>query len=169
MYHPSEDASPLACASQWQFCNTNTSACGPTASFTDAISGASEVFEVDWYGPRQDWSAAAERLNWIIQPPGIQGSGENCMLMMLQDSALLSKQSLIAGYQGSIPGNQWQLDVTNWFATYLTYIQLYLVQSASGFQEAPSGIEATKPSTKAPSTLCSNQVCFKVLTVLLPR
>lgn len=40
-----EPASPLGCASQYQFCNSGTNECGPLASQLDAIAGAAPIFE----------------------------------------------------------------------------------------------------------------------------
>lgn len=164
IYCASEAASPLACASQWQFCNTNTSACGPTASYHDAMSGAARAFDVNGNGSTENRSPATDRLGWLMQSTGVQFSGEDSILLNLQDSALLSKQSLMQGYQGHLPDNQWQLDVTHWFSIYLALIQSNLLQTASGFQEAASGIQASKPMTEAAQSLCSNQVCFPNLS-----
>lgn len=159
IYRASEAASPLACASQWQLCNTNTSACGPTASYQDAMLGAARAFGVNGNGSTEKRSPATDRLGWLMQSTGIHYSGEDSILLNLQDSALLSKQSLMQGYQGHLPDNQWQLDVTHWFSIYLALIQSNLLQTASGFQEAASGISAAKPMTEAAQSLCLNQVC----------
>lgn len=164
IYRASEAASPLACASQWQFCNTNASACGPTASYQDAMSGAARAFGVNGNGSTENRSPATDRLKWLMQSTGVQFSGEDSILLNLQDSALLSKQSLMQGYQGHLPDNQWQLDVTHWFSIYLALIQSNLLQTASGLQEAVSGISAAKPMTEAAQSLCSNQVCFPKLS-----
>lgn len=169
IYHSSEAASPLGCASQWQFCNANTSACGPTASYYDAMSDTARAFGVGKDVSTGTRSPATDRLRWLIRSMGMQYAGEDTILLNLQDSALLSKQSLYQGYQGHLPNNQWQLDVTNWFSIYLALMQSNLLQTASGSYEAASGINAAKPTTEAAQSLCSNQVCLETLPHLLPK
>lgn len=158
IYRTSEPASPLGCASQWQFCNTNTSACGPTASYHDAVSGAAQAFGMNKDESTENTSPASDRLEWLVASMGIHYNTESGILLNLQDSALLSKQSLSQGYQGPLPDNQWQLDVTNWFSIYLVWIQSNLLQTAAGMMESEAGVNAVKPVTEAASTLCSNQV-----------
>ncbi|KAI7778233.1 hypothetical protein LA080_002498 [Diaporthe eres] len=157
IYRTSEAASPLACASQWQFCNTNTSACSPTASYHDAMLGSAQAFGINGDVAAESRSPATDRLGWLMESTGIRYSGEDSILLNLQDSALLSKQSLMQGYQGHLPDNQWQLDVVNWFSIYLALVQSNMLQTASGYQEAASGISAAQPMTEAAQRLCSNQ------------
>lgn len=122
--------------------------------------GSAQAFGVDGDVSSESRSPATDRLGWLMESTGIRYSGEDSILLNLQDSALLSKQSLMQGYQGHLPDNQWQLDVTNWFSIYLALVQSNLLQTASGYQEAASGINAAKPMTKAAQSLCSNQVRF---------
>lgn len=158
IYRTSEAASPLGCASQWQFCNTNTSACGPTTSLYDAMSRSLEAFGVSGNESIPNRSPAKDRLEWLMATLGTETMNEAAVLRHQQDNALMSKQSLFQGYQGPIPDDQWQLDVTNWFSIYLAIMQSNLLQTASGFMEAQSGLNATRPDTDAARRLCSNQV-----------
>lgn len=169
VYRSSEAASPLGCASQWQFCNAKTSACGPTASYYDAMAGTAQGFGAGEDGSTETRSPATDRLRWLIRAMGMQYAGEDTILLNLQDSALLSKQSLYQGYQGHLPNNQWQLDVTNWFSIYLALMQSNLLQTASGFHGAASGIIAAKPTTEAAKSLCVNQVCLQTPPHVLPE
>lgn len=169
VYRTTEPASPLGCASQWQFCNKDNSACGPTASYHDALSGATGAFGSNDNESDENQSPAMNRLRWLLASTGIQGGGEDTILLNLQDSALLSKQSLFSGYQAPLPETQWKLDVTNWFSIYLALIQSNLLQTASGMMEAEIGIEAAKPTTEAALSSCSNQVCFQVLEDPVPH
>lgn len=95
IYSTSEAASPLGCASQWQFCNTETSACSPTVGCHDAILGSAQAFGVNVDGPSKSRSRATDRLAWLMESTGIRYSGEGSILLNLQDSALLVKQSLM--------------------------------------------------------------------------
>lgn len=150
MYRPAESASPLGCATQWQFCHGNTSNCGPLASYYDAKYGALEAIASD--------TEAADRLQWLTWSLYIDGAGEAALLQQLQGDALLSKLSLIVGYQGRLPDNEWQLDVGNWFAVYLNMMQSNILETASGFMVADTGIGSDEPDTDAARRMCVNQV-----------
>ncbi|KAK2606837.1 hypothetical protein N8I77_005562 [Diaporthe amygdali] len=160
VYRTSEAASPLGCASQWQFCSSNTSACGPMASYFDAISGAAEAFGATNSESTSKGAEAADRLDWLTIATYIDALSEASMLQQLQDNALLSKQNLFGGYQGSVPNNQWQLDVTNWFSITLAAMQTSLLQTTSGFMITDESTAVLRPQTEAARKLCSNQVCI---------
>lgn len=49
------------------------------------------------------------------------------VVKMRGSQSLTSKISLLHGIQGSLPDNQWQLDVQNWFETSLAYLQATFV------------------------------------------
>lgn len=161
LYRTSEAASPLACAAQWQFCRANTSACGPTASYDDAVSGAAHIFESSEGGSTKKSTSATDRFAWLMQSTGIGLLDEANIVKILMDSALLSKQSLVDGHQGKLPDNQWQLDVTNWFSVNLASVQTQLLQSMSGFTDVGPDVTISKPMTKSALKLCSNQVCLE--------
>ncbi|KAH8785389.1 hypothetical protein F5883DRAFT_708240 [Diaporthe sp. PMI_573] len=149
LYRPAESASPLGCATQWQFCHSNTSNCGPLGSYYDAKYGALQALASD--------AEAVDRLQWLTWSLYIDGSGEAALLQQLQGDALLSKLSLITGYQGRLPDNEWQLDVGNWFAVYLNIMQSNILETASGFMVADTGIGSEEPDTDAARKICTNQ------------
>lgn len=150
LYRPAESASPLGCATQWQFCHSNTSNCGPMGSYYDAKYGALQALASD--------AEAVDRLQWLTWSLYVDGSGEAALLQQLQADALLSKLSLITGYQGRLPDNEWQLDVGNWFAVYLNMMQSNILETASGFMVADTGIGSEVPDTDAARKICTNQV-----------
>lgn len=148
VYRQNEAASPLGCASQWQFCNAYDTACGPLASFQDALAGALLAFEGD----------AADRLSWFIYSLDIDEGMLPGMLEEAQGTALLSTQSLSSGYQGAaLPDNQWQLEVTNWFAICLAYMQQTLLETVSGAGSTSSALTLQNPDTAAAKRLCQSQ------------
>jgi hypothetical protein len=158
-YRMKEAASPLGCASQWQFCSHSTSACGPLASYYDAISGAEEVFKK--LGAESDGSKSfqGERLVWLVRSTYIDTLREEDMLQVLQDNALLSQLGMFDGYQSHIPENEWQLDVTYWFSIFLAALQSSLLQTASGRFVTDESMAIFRPETDSARKLCSNQVC----------
>ncbi|KAL1854465.1 hypothetical protein Daus18300_011386 [Diaporthe australafricana] len=149
VYRPAESASPLGCAAQWQFCHSDSSNCGPMASYYDAKHGALQMFASD--------TKVADRLQWLTWSLSADASVEAAILQQLQGDALLSKLSLITGYQGSLPLNEWQLDVSNWFAVYLSRLQSSLLETASGSMVADAGFGSLEPDTDAARKTCINQ------------
>lgn len=148
VYRQNEAASPLGCAGQWQFCNAYETACGPLASFEDALAGATPAFEGD----------AADRLSWFIDSLDIDEGTLPGMLEEAQNNALLSTQSLSSGYQGAaLPDNQWQLEVTNWFAICLAFMQQTLLETVSGSGATGSALTIQTPDTAAARRLCQSQ------------
>ncbi|CAN8104865.1 unnamed protein product [Discula destructiva] len=148
VYRQDDAASPLGCVSQWQFCNAYEASCGPLASFMDAQSGAMSVFEGD----------AADRLDWLISSLNIDPGTLPGMLEEAQGDSLLSRQSLSSGYQGdALPDNQWQLEVTNWFAICLAFMQQTLLETVSGDGSPVPNLQLQKPETAAAKKLCRSQ------------
>lgn len=148
VYRQDEAASPLACASQWQFCNVDSSACGPLASYEDAYDGASLVFaDPD----------AADRFLWFANSLSILNNMLQGMLEMAQVDALLAKQSVDDGYQETLPDNQWQLEVTNWFAICLAFLQQAAVETASGALVSEPNLLSLQPTSSAEKKMCHNQ------------
>ncbi|KAF3765644.1 hypothetical protein M406DRAFT_227270, partial [Cryphonectria parasitica EP155] len=149
VYRLDNAASPLGCASQWQFCNADSSACGPLASYDDAVSSAaSEVFgDTD----------AANRFAWFTNSLNLLTNMLQGMLEAAQVNALLAAQSVDDGYQESLPDNQWQLEVTNWFAISLAFMQQAIVETASGSAAQEAELVSEKPTSAATTAMCRNQ------------
>lgn len=149
IYRQDEAASPMGCASQWQFCNADPDACGPLASYTDAVSGALS-------GAFADGRAAA-RLSWLLTSLGVSGPLLKGMLEEADVDALLAKQTVFGGLQTALPDNQWQLEVTNWFAISLAYMQQSMLETASGSAATEPGLVVDRPATAAAERMCRNQ------------
>ncbi|KAI0545584.1 hypothetical protein F4679DRAFT_560534 [Xylaria curta] len=118
-----EAASPLGCVVQWQFCQprpSDTPICGNLASFNDATSSflmnaAHKNNKLYWY------------LDIFYNAPGVWD-----IIHKLNAQSLLSQRTLLYGTQSPIPENQWQLDVTHWWATALAAQQASFVNTVIG-------------------------------------
>lgn len=150
IYRQDEAASPLGCASQWQFCDADQTACGPMASYQDALLGALSTFKAE----------AADRLTWMFRSSNISPEMLLGIVRETKDHSLLSTQTLFHGSQGAtLPDNQWQLEVTNWFAICQALTQQSLVKTISGQVPKSSQpvLNLDKPDTAAAKKLCQSQ------------
>lgn len=132
---PDEAASPLGCAQRYQFCNANKN-CGNLSSWADALVSASTLFHLSLddlsdSGPNHKLEAVASRFAMFTAMVQ-SSSGLYALLTSLGPSSLLSSQHLGQGLMGPLPSNQWQLDVSHWFAMYLASLQAAFVNAARG-------------------------------------
>ncbi|KAH8881178.1 hypothetical protein GQ53DRAFT_888933 [Thozetella sp. PMI_491] len=151
-YFASEPASPLGCAIQEQFCNSQAGGrpvCSKLLTANDAAkAGINSVFSdnetfsmLNWWG-----NAAFGPIPFLSEIPAILGSHS------LDSKYRLEKQ----GIQGPIPINQWQLDVQHWHEIYLAAMQVMLTESATGPSENMS-LFYSGPSDYAKQYMCENQ------------
>ncbi|KAI0513189.1 hypothetical protein F5B22DRAFT_277829 [Xylaria bambusicola] len=141
-----EAASPLSCVEQHQFCYEalpKGKQCGPLASLVDSFSAAFDMSPSD---------AALGNLVWVIDQTS--GTSISEVINTLGAHALTSQRNLIAGNQGPIPANQWQQDVTHWWATSLAVQQSNFIENVVGPSDARLYPYVTPPQD---STVCSNQ------------
>lgn len=165
-YQPVEAASPLACAEQWQWCNSNyrdESGCGPLGSGLDAIYGASHLFNISedvWESgrPSSNTSTGAHAI-WQILIESIGDLSVNWAIKQLKTSALTSRLSSFNGLQYALPTNQWHLDVTNWWDTMLAKTQANMVYAAIGNTDPALKDSSITPINQYEQHLCNNQVC----------
>lgn len=167
-YWPEEAASPLGCVSQAQFCNTalpSDKQCGPLASLNDAIYESAPLFDITvpqlediYYSPT---SSPASLFYWIVMQLNIVATKVEMLLQILGPESLSSKANLIPGLKGRLPPNQWQLDVTHWWSTYLASVQAAFVETAMGPADPTGELEALRisPWDEHVRSLCNNQVC----------
>lgn len=132
-YRPDEAASPLACLQQFQFCDSSKSRCGQLSSWLDAQISAGEMFGIplDTEKPPLE-NDPASRFYWFVALMSYAVPGLGAVLLHLGANSLASARSLYSGVMGPLPDNQWQVDVMQWWATYLAGIQAGVVSTASG-------------------------------------
>lgn len=160
-YTPDEAASPMGCVQRFQYCNSSKE-CGRLASFIDAAISALPVFHMTpgqaWSGVDQDdqKDATARRFE-MFQATMNDAQDPWVLLNALGPSSLLSLQQLMQGFMGPLPDNQWQVDVSHWFAVHMASVQAAFVNIARG------PIEALRPYVTTPDNeyqreMCHNQV-----------
>lgn len=163
-YQPEEAASPIACFQQYQLCDGSDSRCGPLSSWLDAQTGAAELFGTTADALLNDESPPADnpsasRYIWFVALMTESVPGLEIMLNHLGANALVSTQSLVSGLMGPLPNNQWQIDVTHWWATYLAGIQAGVVATSYGHTDSSLQSLLIKPFNNLIQTqMCDNQV-----------
>lgn len=80
------------------------------------------------------------------------------MLKNLGPKALQSQESLLGGVMGPLPDDQWQIDVTYWWATRLAGIQAAFVNTAYDSGNAALDEFRLRPYNSYMREMCNNQV-----------
>jgi hypothetical protein len=153
MYYQSESASPLACRQQLQFCNPNLpeeQRCAPLAGIFDFPDQAVSLFS----DPE-----AIQRFMWTYNAAFNLNPSISTVVQTLGAQALSSRNSLEFGIQGSLPSNQWQIEVQHWHDTALASLQNLFVTAAATMASDPN----LRPWLQTPvanveKTLCRSQV-----------
>ncbi|OJD29668.1 cytochrome p450 protein [Diplodia corticola] len=147
-YAGDEPASPLACVSQYQFCNPNLPSdkqCTALGPMGDAFGGITNLrlsrtqeAMIEWYLPVLDSDIAQ-----VIMNLGITG--------------LTARYGLTYGVQGPLPNGQWQIDVEYWFTVWLAYMQGSMVLYATGPSNPEMMAWVDTPKNEVERSICRNQ------------
>lgn len=167
-YRPEEAASPMACLQQYQFCDASESRCGPLSSWVDAQIGASELFEstMDSTDSPSTESHRVSRFKWLTAMLTYAVPDVSYAVGQLGSSSLASTRSLYGNMMGPLPNDQWQVDVMQWWATYLAGIQGGVVSTAVGPMDSSQDHLRMKPYNQwIQDTLCNNQVSIILLGI----
>ncbi|PQE05096.1 cytochrome p450 protein [Rutstroemia sp. NJR-2017a BVV2] len=163
-YMPEDAASPLGCVSQYQYCNLASAEgfrCGPLASFNDAIVGAALVFnstpEEMQTGEPPIGNREATRLYWIAMLNAHSPIDLVYILYQLGAKSLASQSQLFDGVHYTSSTQQWQSDVSNWFAIAMASLQAVFVNTAIGPDDPTLLKLRTPPSDGLQRDLCNQQ------------
>lgn len=161
LYRPNEAASPLGCVDQWQFCNPTLpegQRCTPLFSFSDAVTAAAPLFNGrDGAFDSGKNVVGSTRFDWFNQIVNGAVTGTS-IPMNLGAKMLASQRRLQSGIQEPIPNNQWQLDVTHWWASVCASIQQVFLDVAYGPADPNLDQYKSPPATAEQRDMCSNQV-----------
>lgn len=162
MYLPEEAASPMGCVQRFQYCNSSKK-CGRLASSMDALASALPLFHLPpgyiWSGLNSSQMPDATARRFMMFQSTIHYSHDLSLLLnTLGPSSLLSVQHLMQGSMGSLPDNQWQLDVSHWFAMRLASLQATFVNTARGPTDETVLPFTTTITDEIQVAMCNNQV-----------
>lgn len=165
VYQPEEAASPMGCIQQFQFCNPSLSSnnCGPLASWADAQNYAAPLFGITTEDLENEIdpptsNIMGSRFVWLTQVLAFGQVSIEGVVLDLGPEALTSIKYLTSGVMGSLPINQWQLDVRYWWATYLASLQQAVVNTARGPTDPTVDPYKVLPSGPHARNICNNQV-----------
>ncbi|KAH8894585.1 hypothetical protein GQ53DRAFT_820955 [Thozetella sp. PMI_491] len=156
---PEDAASPMACLQQYQFCNTalpSGEACARLESSTDAAIEALALFNTtyDELISNSAVNELASQFSWYTWVLTFSNYGIYSYLQEFGANSLDSRSGLAQGVQLPMPVNQWQLDVTHWWATMLAGLQAAWVQAARGVTSLD-----LQPFTFLPNSSYQKQFC----------
>lgn len=161
IYLPSEPASPLGCVEQHQLCRTTstTRKCGPMASLRDAIAGAAVLFDSSYANFINNTATTPQEALFLYFTNALFWSPRFVEHTLgLGARALHSQQTFSNGVQGSLPSNEWQLDVINWFKISNAATQAAYIQTAYGPVDPDVLRWRFNYTTPELQTLCYSQV-----------
>jgi hypothetical protein len=167
-YYPEEAASLLGCIQQFQFCNPSLPydrRCGPLASWAESLVEAAVLFNLtaaqafDDEFPSQKMGS---RFKWLLTQLFHAATNIHTILLNLGSKALDSQRLFSDGNLPELPENQWQLDVSRFFAIFLASIQAAVVNSVLGPADRSLSQYHVLPPNKHVVDMCNNQVCITI-------
>jgi hypothetical protein len=161
-YIPDEAASPLGCVEQFQYCNTaypRETGCGPLAGSIGSALGAASLFNVtaEELVTGNTTTAAGSRFSWFINQQSASATVAH-VVRTLGPRALASQSKLYQGIQKQLPMNQWQLDMTQIWASSLAGLQAMFLSTAQGQSDDPLQPYRALPQDSETERLCNSQV-----------
>lgn len=174
VYLPEEAASPMGCTSQYQFCNPSLSgnSCGPLASFLDAGMGSAPLFGMsaaDFEKAEAYNETMPSRYQWLLTIMAGDSPASQTIpniVNTLGPYSLVSLESIGVGLMGSLPNDQWKLEVRYWWAILLAALQAGLVETARGSVDPFLEPFKRLPYNSHTRQMCKSQVS-ETLCILL--
>ncbi len=151
MFRQNEPGSPLACREQEQLCFTGVKGqrkCTELECSTDGPWSLIKLFD--------DGDEAWVR--WLFQTSYIHKQETGASLQLLGIETLTARNKLNGPLMGSLPDNQWQLEVQHWHATAMAYLQALFLQSIVGYTDPKLEHLIRRPNNTVEKQLCTNQV-----------
>lgn len=144
VYFADRPVSALGCAEQYQLCANQGADCTPLTS---------------WYGIRKDLEALTttrrqRAIGNLLLDASTTTVGDT--VTTLRDSSLGASFSKFGSVQGSIPSNQWIIDVEGWAAISLARIQRNVLEYASGPSDRRLLPYLNTPNDTVEHDLCHN-------------
>ncbi|KAM7200403.1 hypothetical protein V8F20_005380 [Naviculisporaceae sp. PSN 640] len=164
-YRPAEAASPLGCVEQFQFCRSSDMECGPLAAWLDAITGAAPLFDLTpeevVKSDKLKGSSLSSRFIWYTQILNYMSLTASMMPIFPSSSKLSSEDFLERGFQFGLGEAQWQRDVSQWWSTWLSMLQIGFLDTARGppasFSDYPEQVVIARPADGHMQDMCYNQ------------
>lgn len=162
-YRPEEAVSPLGCVEQFQWCrDPDQGQCGNLGSAFDALHSAAPLFNLTTKDLESDRPMSQSRpgtlLLWAYFTLFVTDTILPAVVSTLGPASLASTALLQQGVISGLQNNQWQLDVTRWWAIVLAGFQARFVSTARGSTEPVIQYLIWKPGNDYEWDLCRSQV-----------
>lgn len=163
LYVRDEPARVLGCASRYQLCiaksgkSKSEKSCTPLAGYRGGmLTSVDALWQTD--GQRSIFDAWLKNIWFSV-------SSISSITSVAGIASLKARDSLAFGLQGSLPNNQWQLEVENWYGASLADLQKWTVEYATGPIE-PALLQILKrPQTEGEHQLCQNVVSVSTFSL----
>ncbi|KAM7211788.1 hypothetical protein V8F06_012825 [Rhypophila decipiens] len=166
-YRPAEAASPMGCVEQFQFCRSHDMQCGPLAAWLDAIVGAAHLFDLtpeaimNSENLEGEPTPLASRFIWYTQILNYMSLTASMIPIFPSSGKLSSEDFLNRGFQFGLGDAQWQRDVSQWWSTWLSLLQIGFLDTAKGppkgFDDFPEQVVIARPADAHMQDMCYNQ------------
>jgi hypothetical protein len=163
-YVRDEPARALGCTSAYQFCHPDISSGKSGESGESGKSGKSCTSLAGYYPA----TAAADALWQTDEQKALFNASVYNILDAIGDledivavagiASLKARELLQSGLQGSLPNNQWQREVENWYGATLAELQRQTVNYATGPTEPALLQVLERPQTEGERRLCRSVV-----------
>ena len=151
MFRQNEPGSPLGCKQREQYCAIGPDGQQKCTTLNAPVNAMDEVY--DLVGKTdQEW------MMWIIGGVFRTLKRTTQPLVILGPHALTARNKLNGPVLGSLPSNQWQLEIQHLHATSMAVIQATFLQNAIGFKDPKWERIIRRPRKTAEKELCENQV-----------
>ena len=154
-YNMKEPVRVLGCATRYQFCNPDPKmghSWTPLTGIFTATAAADALWRTD--KQREFFNTSSSSI--------LSGAGGLVEIVQFTGiSSLISRHGLVNGYQVSLPSNQWQLEVENWFGTTMADLQRATIEYVTGPADPAMFRLLNRPKTDEEHLLCRSLVsCF---------
>ncbi|OQN99262.1 hypothetical protein B0A48_15111 [Cryoendolithus antarcticus] len=121
-YIPNRHITAMACLDQYRFCNPALAdSCTPLTSLSKVLNAVPDIGLSDWQ------HGTKVRIGYYLTLSSIYYS-----VAMRGAAALMASDTLLGSIQPSLPDNQYELELMNWFNISLARLQQGVVEYASG-------------------------------------
>lgn len=112
----------------------------------------------DWNDTYEPNGTMISRYDWLVGILSDVALYTDLIVSTLGQDSLGSLKYLTNGLIGSLPDNQWQLDVEYWWAISLASLQATMVDTARGSTDPVLEPYTVRPYSSDIWTMCNNQV-----------
>jgi len=151
MFRQNEPGSPLACRELEEYCFTGVKGqqkCTSLQSKSDAVDRLFDLFD----------KGDEDRLSWLQLTTFQVAQPTKLPLVLLGTHVLKARNKLNGPLLGSLPGNQWQLEVQHWHSTNMAFLQANFLESVIGYKDPKYSHLLYYPNSTTDKEVCANQV-----------